>query len=183
MEAHRRLKANHDETTTGRPIMTKQMTMSIFTAGTLVLAITSGALAFGHGMGGSGGCGGGAFLGGGRVLHALDLSADQKQQVQDIVAAHRTTLTPLVANERAAKQALGDKLLGTGTVSSQDVDGLVAQESQARLALMRERLATALEVRNVLTPAQIQKAATIRSGMKELHAQMLQLLGKPGATE
>jgi len=48
---------------------------------------------------------------------------------------------------------------------------------------MRERLATALEVRNVLTPAQIQKAATIRSGMKELHAQMLQLLDKPGATE
>ena len=114
--------------------MTKAMTMSIFTAGTLALAISSGALAFGHGMRGSGGCGAGALLGGGRVLHALDLSADQKQQVQDIVTAHRTTLTPLVANERAAKQALGDKLLGTGTVSSQDVDALVAQESQARLA-------------------------------------------------
>jgi len=70
------------------------------------------------------------------------------------------------------------KLFGTGTVSSQDVDALVTQESQARLALMRERLATALEVRNVLTPAQIQRAATIRSGMKELHAQMRQLLGK-----
>src|SRR6185369_17274373 len=59
MEAHRRLKANHDETTTRRPIMTKAKTMSIFTAGTLALAISSGALAFGHGMRGSGGCGAG----------------------------------------------------------------------------------------------------------------------------
>jgi len=158
--------------------MTKAMTMRIFTGGTLALALASGGLAFGHGMRGPGG---GGWMGGGRMLHALDLSADQKQQVQDIVTAHRTTLAPLVANERAAKQALGDKLFGTGTVSSQDVDALVTQESQARLALMRERLATALEVRNVLTPAQIQKAATIRTGMKELHAQMRQLLGKSAA--
>ena len=115
------------------------------------------------------------------MLHALDLSADQKQKVQDILTAHRTSLAPLVAKERAARQALADKLLGTGTVTPQDVDALVQQESQARTALMRERLAAALEVRTILTSEQIQKAATIRAGMKDLHAQMRQLLGKPGA--
>ena len=46
---------------------------------------------------------------------------------------------------------------------------------------MRERFATALEVRKVLTPEQIQKAATIHAGMKQLHDQMHQLLGKQGA--
>ncbi len=55
------------------------------------------------------------------------------------------------------------------------------QESQARTALMRERFATALEVRKVLTPEQIQKAATIHAGMKQLHDQMHQLLGGQGA--
>jgi len=115
------------------------------------------------------------------MLHALDLSADQKQKVQDILTAHRTSLGPLVANERAAKQALADKLLGTGTVTPQDLDVLVQQESQARTALMRERLAAALQVRSILTSEQIRKAATIRAGMKDLHAQMRQLLGKQGA--
>ena len=161
--------------------MTKPLTKSIFMAGLLAPAIASGALAFGHGMRGHGACGHGALLGGARMLHALDLSADQKQKVQDILTVHRTSLAPLAAKERAAKQALADKLLGTGTVTPQDVDALVQQESQARTALMRERLAAALEVRTILTSEQIQKAATIRAGMKDLHAQMRQLLGKQGA--
>ena len=48
---------------------------------------------------------------------------------------------------------------------------------------MRERLAAALEVRTILTSEQIQKAATIRAGMKDLHAQMRQLLGSKAPTE
>ena len=115
------------------------------------------------------------------MLHALDLSADQKQGVHDIFREHRPTLAQLGANERAAGQAIADKLLGTGTVAQTDLDALVQQESQARTALMRERLATALEVRKVLTAEQIQKAATIHAGMKQLHDQMRQLLGSQGA--
>ena len=161
--------------------MTKPLTKGTFLACLLALAVASGALAFGHGMRGQGGCGHGAFLGGARILHALDLSADQNQKVQDILTSHRTSLAPLIANEKAAKQALADKLFGTGTVTPQDLDALVQQESQARTALMRARFATALEVRGILTPEQIQKAATIRAHMKDLHAQMHQLLGGQGA--
>jgi len=160
--------------------MTKPMTKSILAAGTLALAVASSLPAFGHGMRGGGACGHGALLGGGRMLHALDLSADQKQKVGDILTAHRPTLAQLRANEKTATQALAAKLLGTGTVTQPDLDALVQQESQARTALMRERLAAALEVRNVLTPQQIQKAATIRAGMQGLHAQMRQLLGEQG---
>jgi len=82
--------------------MTKPLTKSIFMAGLLAPAIASGALAFGHGMRGHGACGHGALLGGARMLHALDLSADQKQKVQDILTAHQTSLAPLAAKERAA---------------------------------------------------------------------------------
>jgi len=152
------------------------MTKSFLAAGTLALAIASNSPAFGHGMHEHGACG--ALPGGGRMLQALDLSADQKQKTQDILTAHRPTLAQLAATEKAAKQALADRLLGTGSVTQQDIDALVQQETRA---LMRERLATALETRNVLTPEQIQKAATIHAGMNYLHAQMRKLRGKQGA--
>jgi Spy/CpxP family protein refolding chaperone len=115
-------------------------------------------------------------------LHALDLNADQKQQVKAIWQAHRTALAPLVANERAAREALADKLAAPGPVTTDDLAPLIQQEAQARTALMQARLSAVVDVRNVLTPAQIQKAATIRTGMKQLHAQMRQLL-EQGATD
>ena len=161
--------------------MAKSMTKTLLAAGTLALVVAGSARAFGHGMGGGDACGHGGLFGGGRVLHALDLSADQKQGVHDIIREHRPTLAQLGAKERAARQAIADKLLGTGTVTQNDLDALVQQESQAGTALTRERLATALEVRKVLTSEQIQKAATIHASMKQLHDQMRQLLGSQGA--
>jgi len=161
--------------------MAKSMTKTFLAAGALALAVAGNSHAFGHGMGGGDACGHGGLFGGDRVLHALDLSADQKQGVHDIIREHRPTLAQLGANERAARQAIADKLLGTGTVTQNDLDVLVQQESQAGTALMRERLATALEVRKVLTAEQIQKAATIHASMKQLHNQMRQLLGSQAA--
>src|SRR5881409_3206546 len=133
-----------------RRTMTKPMTNGIFTAGALALAIAGSSPAFGLGLRGHGACDHGVLPGGGRMLHALDLSTDQKQKVRDILT--QATLAPLVANERAAKQAIADQLQGTGTVTPQDLDALVQQESQARTALLRERLAAALDVRSVSRP-------------------------------
>jgi Spy/CpxP family protein refolding chaperone len=155
------------------------MTKSIFAAGALAVAIAVGSPA--SAMPG-GACGRGAFLGGRRVLHALDLTADQKQKLHQIWTAHRQTLRPLVATEKAAREALVEKLLADGAVSQQDLDPLVQAESQARAALAHERLALALDARNVLTPAQLQKVATIHTGMKQLCAQMRALVGTPAAS-
>ncbi len=123
------------------------MTKTILGAGALALALTGGAFAFGRGGGGHGGCGH-DMLFGGRMLHTLDLSADQRQKVDDIFTARRPKLQQLSATDND---------------------------------LMHEHLAAALEVRNVLTADQLQKAASIRAGMKQLHAQMHQLLGADGA--
>ncbi len=161
--------------------MKRSITRSIIAAGTLALAVAGGSRALAHGMGGDGGSGHGAFFGGGRMLHALDLRADQQQQVHDIMSAHRSTFAQLAANERASREAIADKLAGTAAVTLQDLDALLQQESQARTALMRARLATALEVRSVLDPGQIQKGASLHASMKQLHQQMRQLLGGQAA--
>src|SRR5690348_4858487 len=99
------------------------MTKSFLAASTLALAIAGSSPAFGHGMRGHG-----ALPGGDRMLQALDLSADQKQKTQDILTAHRPTLAQLTATEKAAKQALADRLLGTESVTQQDIDALVQQD-------------------------------------------------------
>jgi Spy/CpxP family protein refolding chaperone len=155
------------------------MTRTIFTAGALVLAIAAGTEAMGYGMPGGGH---GGFLGGPRLLHALNLTAEQKQQVQAIFQAHRPTFKQLAANERTAREAVADAMFGTNPVTQPALDALVQQEAQARTALMSERLAAALQVRGVLTPDQIQKASTIHAGMKQLRTQMHALLGDTGTS-
>ena len=156
------------------------MTKTILGAGALALALTGGAFAFGRDGGGHGGCGH-DMLFGGRMLHALDPSADQRQKVDDIFTARRPKLQQLSATDKAASQAVADELFGTGDVTAKDLDAVFQRAATAHNDLMHERLAAALEVRNVLTADQLQKAAAIRAGMKQLHAQMHQLLGADGA--
>jgi len=156
--------------------MNKSKIVTVAVAGALTFVIARGAVAFGGGRRGG-------LFGGPRLLHALDLNADQKQQVKAIWRAHRTALAPLIANEKAAREALADKLAAPGPVTANDLAPLIQNEAQARTALTQARLAAVVDVRNVLTPAQIQKAATIRAGMKQLHAQMRELLGRQGAAD
>jgi len=85
--------------------MAKSMTKTFLAAGTLALAVAGSSRAFGHGMGGGDACGHGGLAGGRRVLHALDLSADQKQGVHDILREHRPTLAQLGATQKKARQA------------------------------------------------------------------------------
>jgi Spy/CpxP family protein refolding chaperone len=157
------------------------MTRTIFTAGALALVIAAGTGAMGHGMPGGGG-GHGGFLGGPQLMHALNLSADQKQQVQAILQANRANFKQLATNERTAREAIADAMFGTNAVTQQALDPLVQQEAQARTALMNQRLAVALQVRGILTPDQIQKASTIHAGMKQLRTQMHALLGDTGTS-
>src|SRR5262249_23716261 len=145
-------------------------------AGALALVIAAGSGAMGYGMP-RGGAGHGAFLGGPPLLHALGLNAQQTQQGEAIPKAHPPTLKQLAANQNAAREAIADTTLATDTVTQPALDALVQQESQARTALMSERLAVALQIRGVLTPDQIQKASTIHAGMKQLQNQMHALLG------
>ena len=153
-----------------------------------ILGVVTGVLAvapaYGHGLGGPGP--GGPGMSGGRgmlfpaLMRALDLSPEQRSQVEQIMARHRSKLAPALEELRAAHDELTSKLLGPGTVGSADVNPTIAHIGQLQQQVMQEWAAAALEARAVLTPDQLEKAAHIKRQLDSLRSQMQALLGTPG---
>lgn len=145
--------------------------------GRFVIAVTAVALlcgttAFAQGWGGPGGHHGGGGGFGWRILRVVGLSDAQKTQIRQVYANHRPTLQTLHQQLGAAQQGLGDKLYSATPPTAADV----AAVSQLRSQLAQERFAIQLEVRNVLTPDQLAKAAQIRQQLQQLRQQQRNLL-------
>jgi Spy/CpxP family protein refolding chaperone len=111
------------------------------------------------------------------IMRGVGLTDAQQAQVREIVANHRSRFQALRSQLRTNTQQLTDKLYGPGSVTADDLAALRQQISQVRDQLGQEALLTALEVRNVLTPEQLAKAAQIRQRMQELRAEMRSLMG------
>jgi len=153
-----------------------------------ILGVVTGVLAvapaYGHGLGGPGP--GGPGMSGGRgmlfpaLMRALDLSPEQRSQVEQIMARHRQKVEPLLEQLRASHDELTSKLLGTSTVTNGDVSPAVAHIAQLQQQVMQEWVSAALEARAVLTPDQLAKAGQIKRQLDSLRSQMQALLGPPG---
>ena len=149
--------------------------------GRLAIAVTVATLlfsatAFAEGWGGPGGHrggGGGAF--GWPVLRAVGLDDAQKAQIRQIFTTHRPQLQSLRQQLMTAQGQVRDKLLSPTPPTAADIVPI----NQLRDQLAQERLAMALEIRNVLTPDQLAKAAQIRQQMKQLRQQMRDLTKPP----
>jgi Spy/CpxP family protein refolding chaperone len=92
------------------------------------------------------------------------------------MTAHRATFRRLFADMQAAHKELADKLFAPGTVGIEDFTVLRQRLAEQREQLMQEGLQVALEVREVLTPEQLAKAADIKDRMRALHTEMRGLL-------
>jgi Spy/CpxP family protein refolding chaperone len=119
----------------------------------------------GMGPGGPGGPGGGGMPGGGRLLKALDLSQDQKDQLKALRRAKRGKL-------QAAQNALQDaredlrELMEKGDASDAQIMAKHAEQQKAQAALEELRFQSILDARAILTPAQRKKAAELmKQGM------------------
>jgi len=111
------------------------------------------------------------------IMRGVGLSDAQQAQVRQIVASHRPRFQELRSQLRTTTQQLTDKLYGPGPVTADDLAGLRQQIAATRDQLGQEALQTALEIRNVLTPDQLAKAAQIRQRLQELRAEMQSLTG------
>ena len=131
-----------------------------------------------HGRGPRGGWGGGLMLG--VPLHSLNLTPDQRTQVQSILSTYRSSARPIIQQLRQAQSGLGDRLLAPGQLPAADLQSQLQQISQLRTQLLQLSAQATLEVRNLLTPDQLSAAAQTKDKMRDLRSQMRQLLA-PGS--
>ena len=110
------------------------------------------------------------------VLKCIDLSEGQENRVLEIMAAHRATFRTLFSELQATYKDLADKLFAPGNVRAEDFTIPMQRMAQLREQLAQEGLKVAIEVRDVLTPEQLTKAAEIKDRMRALHTEMRGLL-------
>ena len=128
-----------------------------------------------HERGGMAGDGAGIALP--LLLRGANLTADQKSQVQQIMANHRATFRDLFGQLRAAQDQMANKLFSAGRLQEANLAPQVQQIAQLRNQLADEGLKVVLEIRGVLTPEQLAKASQLKSQMQSLHSQMRSLWG------
>jgi Spy/CpxP family protein refolding chaperone len=113
------------------------------------------------------------------LLQGVGLSDDQKKQVRELLKANHQTLFTNFEQLRTANQALADKLVSADPVTEQDLQPLVDQVMRARQDIMTQGLKVVLQVRTLLTPEQLTRAAAVKAKMNDLRKQMHDLLGEP----
>ncbi len=113
------------------------------------------------------------------LLHKLDLTDVQRQQVRTILETHRAKFQTLFPQLRDAQQTLDAKLMSPNPIQAGDLAPQIQQLADLRKQILQEGVAVALEVRGVLTADQRARAATLQSQIAALHAQMRALIGEP----
>lgn len=126
--------------------------------------------------------GGGPMRGGGpgfmfpmMILKKLDLTSEQRSRIREIVVAHRDTLRSLFERLETEHDQLSTKFFAPGSLTAADLTPQTQSMSQLREELMSEGLKAALEMRKVLTPEQLTKAAQLQEKMRKVRAEMRQL--------
>lgn len=109
------------------------------------------------------------------MIRAANLSTEQQAKVRDILSAHRSAVRPLVDQLRQTQQELGAKLLAPGQVQVADLQPLLQRIGQLRDQLALDSAQAAIEVRAVLTPEQLARAAQAKERLRQLREEMRQL--------
>jgi len=111
------------------------------------------------------------------LIHSAGLSESQQAQVRQIIGNHRTQLRALREQLRAAETQLGDKLVAMTPVTGADLAPLTQQVNQARSNLAHEWTQVVMEIRGILRPEQLAKAAQNRQKLNQLREEMRTVLG------
>ncbi len=113
----------------------------------------------------------GAEHGFAQVLRSVQLSADQKSQVHQIMRSARTQDAPQLAQLQALHQQIEATLLSAGTVTAAQIAPLQQQVETLRQQLDASHIQTALAIRAVMTSAQLATASSTQAKLASLHQQ------------
>ena len=103
-----------------------------------------------------------------RLLNSLNLTPDQVTKIEAAKNAFREAQRAYLSEVRVLRKEVGDKLFGPNRVGETDVATPITKMADLREKLLREGFRIALDVRGVLTPDQLVKAASIRQGLQEI---------------
>lgn len=109
------------------------------------------------------------------MLRSANLTSDQQTRVREILTAHHTASKPLIEQLRQLQNDLADKLFAPGTVQEADLQPQLQQIAKLRAQLLAESAKAALEVRALLTPDQLGKAAQAKDRLRQLQGEIRQL--------
>lgn len=114
-----------------------------------------------------------------RLLYKVGLTDAQKTQIRDILASHRTALRSWRSQLQANREQLTDLLLGTNPVTPDDPQLQVLAQTANDLhgKIAQEWLQAMVEVRGVLTPDQLARAAQLKDQLRALRHEMHSLMG------
>lgn len=111
------------------------------------------------------------------MMHGLGLTADQHAKVHEIMKSHHTQLESLFKQLRAGKEQISTKLMTPGQVSAGDFAPIIQRNAQVEQQIAEETLKMSLEIRALLTPDQLKKAAQVQEKMKQIQSEMKSLFG------
>ena len=130
--------------------------------------------------GGPHGAMGHGYLG---FLQGVTLTDAQQARMHDITHASWQQLKPQMQQLRALREQIGGDLASTAAVSAPQLVALQQQAQTLQNQLDQAKLATAIQVRALLTPEQLSQAATVHAQLAALHQQEHAVLSQtPAAT-
>jgi Spy/CpxP family protein refolding chaperone len=113
-------------------------------------------------------------------LRAANLTADQQAKVKKIIEDNRAALHGQFQQMHTAREQMAAKLFSTVPLKASDLSAQTQQIAQAQQQMLQNELNLALQVRSILTPAQLQKVAQFHQQFENLHQQMRALMGANG---
>ena len=113
-------------------------------------------------------------------LRAAGLTPAQQDQVKKILQDNRAKMHGQFDQMHTARQQMAAKLFSNGQLTANDLSAQTQQIAQAQQQMLQNELNVALQVRAILTPAQLQKVAQFHEKFENLHQQMRALMGPGG---
>jgi hypothetical protein len=107
-----------------------------------------------------------------RLLNALNLTPDQVMKIEAQKKALTEANKAFVTEVTALRKEVADKLFGPTPVTEADVAPQITKIADSREKILREGFRIALEVRHVLRPDQLAKAAAIRQQLLEIQGEV-----------
>lgn len=109
-------------------------------------------------------------------LQAAHLTAAQRKKMGGIMMNNRLRIAPLIRQLRSVHQQIADKLLAPGTVTASDLAPLEKEAAQLDAKIQHQTLEASVQIRALLTPAQISRMAQFHQKMAALQRQMRNLM-------